>query len=110
MRVKKSLVMQIKGIEWTIHLQSHSSYKRKHGSDSDAIMYPDLREIYYSKEMLIPRIVRHELMHAWVESSGIYCSNMKAGQMEELCSVIIGDHGPELFHQCDKIIEYFTRK
>lgn len=106
---KKSIKLNIKGIDWTFFLQSDRVYAREHGKDSDGISYPGDKEVYFRKSSLSPVVVRHELNHCFVASSGASSSDLDSSQMEELCSEIVGEHAIHIVDLADKIIETFLK-
>jgi hypothetical protein len=106
---KKPYTANIKGIEWRFHLQTQRAYVRDHGKDSDAITYPYDKDVYFNSSRLTPHVIRHELMHVYVASSGTSSANLTAEQMEELCSEIYEQHGPEMDMLVDKLLEHFLR-
>lgn len=106
---KKSLKISIKGIDWTIFGQSNASYVREHGNDSAAITYPAHREIYFNFSYVTPGYVKHELMHAYVSSSGTNSSKLAADQVEELCAEIIEEHYYEIGDISNKILSFLLK-
>ena len=65
---KNSLVVKIKGVEWTVKLQSNAVFARQHGSRIFGVVYPYDREMYFNKSGLTMSILRHELFHALLHS------------------------------------------
>jgi hypothetical protein len=106
---KKPYKATIKGMDWEFHLQTNSSYVRKHGNDSGAIAYPEDRDVFFNANYLSGGKIRHELMHVYVASSGINSASLTKDQMEELCAEIVELHGPELMYLTDKILEHFLK-
>ena len=110
MSKKNSFKLKIKGIDWTVYLQSDSAYSRSHGTDSSAIMSPEDNEIFFKKSKIRPYLVRHELFHAYISSCNTNSSNLTPDQIEELCVEVYGDHGPEMALQCDQILNFLLKK
>lgn len=106
MSKKKSLVIQIKGLEWQVFSQTNTSYIRQHGKDSGAITYLKEKQIYFNKDHFNPGYIRHELLHAFVSSSGINSSSLDADQIEELCAEIVEEHYFEIGSLTDKITNF----
>lgn len=102
-RKKKYIKILVKGLEWTVYAQSNSSYIRNHGKDSGAITYIPNREMYFNIDHYNPNYAFHELLHAFVASSGTTSSGLDADQMEELCAEIISEHYYELGDLQNKI-------
>lgn len=109
MSKKKALKITIKGVEWTIFAQSNTQYIRAHGKDSGAITYLRDREIYFNTGHFTPGYVRHELLHAYVSSSGTTSSNLTADQVEELCAEIVEEHFYEIGGLTDKIVNFLLK-
>jgi hypothetical protein len=108
--MSKTFTITAMGIEWVIYLQTPSTYKRMHGSDSEGITYPGDREIYFNKDYFTPAVVRHELMHCYHGSSPTSSSALKADQKEEESCEIFGEYGPLMIMQADQIVSFFARK
>ena len=106
---KKYFESKIKGIDWKFHSQTNSAYVRKHGSDSGAITYTNDREVFFNLSHFSPGIVRHEVFHCYVASSGTNSAGLNPGQMEELCADIYENHGPEMDLLVDKLLEFLLR-
>lgn len=109
MSKKKSFKLHIKGLEWTVYGQSNLQYIRAHGKDSAAITYLTDREMYFNVNHFNSEFVRHELLHAYVASSGVTSSSLSADQIEELCCEIFGEHGVEMMGQADKIVNFLLK-
>lgn len=105
-RVFKQL---IKGIEWEFHSLSNASYVRRHGNDSGAITYTNDHDVFFNSSHFSPGIVRHEVFHTYIASSGTNSASLTSDQMEELCAEIYQSHGPEMDLLVDKILEFFLR-
>lgn len=109
MSKKKSLKINIKGLEWTVVGQTASAYTRAHGRDSAAITYLQDRVMYFNLSHFNSEFVRHELGHAYAASCGTTSSSLSADQVEELMCEIIGEHGPELIVLADKIVNFLLK-
>jgi hypothetical protein len=106
---KKPYKANVKGIDWDFHLQTNTAYVRAHGKDSGAITYPGDRDVYFNQSHLSPGVVRHEILHVYVSSSGTHSANLTADNMEELCCELYETHGPDMDLLVDKILEHFLR-
>ena len=94
----------IKGSEWHFYLESGSTYKRKHGSDSDAITYVKEREVYFNRPGFDTSAVRHELFHIYISESNTNSSpDFTKDDMEDLGAEIVGEFGPLIVQEADFI-------
>ena len=101
---KKFVTRTIKGAEWHFYLESGSVYKRKHGSDSDAITYVKEREVYFNRPGFDTSAVRHELFHIYIAESNTNSSpDFTKDDMEDLGAEIIGESGPLIMFDSDFI-------
>lgn len=106
---KKPYKATVKGMDWEFHLQSNAQYVRYNGKDSGAITYLGDRDVYFNSSQLSPGIVRHEILHVYIASSGINSASLTADQMEEICCEVYEVFGPEMDLLVDKILEHFLR-
>lgn len=106
---RKPYTASIKGITWDFHLQSSAAYRRAHGKDSGAISYLGDKDVYFDSSQLSPGVVRHEVFHVYVASSGINSAGLTADQMEEVAAETYESFGPEMDLLVDKILEHFLR-
>lgn len=105
----KELTYNIKGKNWKFIFLTTKTYEKKHGDDSDGIADVTTRTVTFDKEVVTTGIVRHELMHVWVESSNTGSSDLKPDQVEEMCAVIFQEHGLEMCMLADQIVEDYKR-
>lgn len=104
MASKKFVTRTIKGAEWHFYLESQTVYKRKHGSDSDAITYIKEREVFFNRPGFDTNVVRHELFHIYVAESNTNSSpDFTKDDMEDLGAEIMGEHGPLIVQEADFI-------
>lgn len=106
-RNKKCIKIMVKGLEWTVYVQSKAAYVRNHGNDSSGITYISSREIFFNEANYMPYYAFHEILHAFVGSSGTTASSLNADQIEELCAEIISEHYyeiGELQHKITKLV------
>ena len=109
MTKKRTYKDRIKGVEWTFILLPKASYVRGHGNDSDASTYPYDKEVFFNADRLGPGVVRHEVFHVFVASSGTNSASLTADQMEEVSCELYEQHGPEMDWLVDKILEAFLK-
>jgi hypothetical protein len=108
--MSKVFTFSIMGIDWQVYLQSPSSYKKIHGSDSEAITYPSDREVYFNKDYFSAETIRHEVFHCYVASSPTNSATLNADQKEEQCCELFEKYGPLMMLQVDQILCFFSRK
>lgn len=108
-KVKKSLKILIKGVEWTVYVQPNLSYIRQHGNDSGAITYINDKDIFFNSDHVNTGYIRHELTHAFVASSGINSSSLDQDQFEELFCEIVEEHYHDIGSLTDKIINFILK-
>lgn len=101
---KKFVTRNIKGAEWHFYLESSSVYRRKHGSDSGAIVYIKEREVFFNKAEFDTNAVRHEIFHIYVAESNTNSSpDFTKDDMEDLGAEIMGEHGALIVQEADFI-------
>lgn len=104
MKKKNFVAIPIKGSEWHFFLESTTVYKRKHGTDSEAIMYPKEKEVYFNASMFDTSNVKHELFHVYVaESHVISSSDFTKDDMEEIGAEIVGEFNELISYQANVI-------
>lgn len=106
MAKKSYMTLTIKGLEWKIFVETPALYKRKHGSDSAAITYPEDREVYFCTDRVKFGLVMHELGHALIASSGTASANITAHQMEELILELLEEHYFDLGNWTRNVLDY----
>ena len=103
---KKHLTINVKGLDWSIYVQTKSAYTRNHGSDSSAITYPSSREVYFNKYDISIGLIRHELLHVFVSSNNVTSSRLSPAQIEELCCEIVQDHFRDIDMLSEKVLNF----
>lgn len=103
----KTIVRNIRGSDWTFNVMTKRAYEKKHGDDSAAITTTNARYVDIQSDHLAPAILRHELLHIYVNMSSTSSSDLKPDQVEEMCAEIIGTHGLEICMIADDIVNYF---
>ena len=105
----KHFSLNIKGIAWKVVIQTPGAYKRMHGSDSSAIMYPDDRELYFKKDHLKFGTVCHELLHCYIASAGTTSADMRNDQVEEHICELLEDHIFDLLNDAKKVMDFIAK-
>lgn len=104
MTSKKFVTKSIKGNEWHFYLETPTTYKRKHGNDSDAITYIKERQVFFNRAEFDTNVVRHELFHIYVaESNTVSSPDFTKDDMEDLGAEIVGESGPLIIQDADFI-------
>ena len=106
---KKPYAANVRGINWEFHLQTNAQYIRHNGKDSGAITYLGDKDVWFNQSQLSPGVVRHEVFHVYIASSGINSANLTADQMEEIAAETFESFGPEMDLLVDKILEHFLK-
>ena len=104
MAKKRSIRLDIKGVQYEFILQSPQTYRRNHGSDSDAVTYTKERIVYFRTDAFTPNTVKHELMHCFYAESHTGSSDLKADQVEEVFCELVAEMYFQIGDICDKII------
>jgi hypothetical protein len=73
--------IMIKGKEWEVTFLFPKVYAKKHGIDSDAITMSSIRTIFFKTDAFNPIVIRHELLHAFVNETCINSSDLTCDQM-----------------------------
>lgn len=110
MTKNEHITINIKGIPWKIYVHNPTVYRRKHGSDSSAITYPEDYEIHFKKDHIRYGTVLHELGHALTWSSGSASTNMDKDQMEELIWGLMEDHYFDLGNWARIVQDYIAKQ
>lgn len=101
------LVVLIKGKQWRVYIQTHTAYKRKHGKDSYAIVYPEDREIWFDKSNLKLSLIRHEVFHSFQWSTDTeHTAELSVSDTEEISCTIYGNNSKEIENVVDQIVDY----
>ena len=106
---RKPYTATVKGITWEFHLQSNATYIRHNGKDSGAITYLGDKQVWFNQSQLSPGVIRHEVFHVYIASSGVSSATLSADNMEEIAAEIYECHGPEMDLLVDRILEHFLR-
>lgn len=99
--------INVKGLEWSFHLQTDLAYRKKHGSDSAGITYPGDKAVFFNKAHLSFNYIIHELIHVYYASCLTNSSDLKPDQVEDNCCEILGEHYFEIGSNAQKILDYF---
>lgn len=110
MSKRKYLEEPIKGKTWKVFVQTNSAYIRMHGKDSHAVAYPIEREMYFNKSDVSLRLIRHEVFHAYTNSTDTeYTSKMTAADQEELDCTVYGNNADEIAITVANIVDYILK-
>ena len=102
----KNIEVSIKGRPWKVRFLSNSQYNKKdYGEDSCALTSCSTREIIFNISKITMGTIRHELLHAFVNECNIESSGLDAIQKEELCCSIIDEHGTDITHTTENIVD-----
>lgn len=104
MRKKKSIEVEIKGVLYEFILQNPQTYKRNHGSDSDAVTYIREKKVYFRTDEFTPQVVKHELGHVFFAESHTGSSDLKPDQVEEVFCEILAELYFQIGAVCDRIL------
>lgn len=104
---KNTLLINIKGVEWKVKLQSNSVFVRNHGANTYGVVYPYDREMYLNKSHLSLEIIRHELWHILLHSLDMeFTDGIPADALEEICATSYANNGLALQEAEDRIINF----
>jgi hypothetical protein len=109
MTKNKHLTLKVKGIEWKVFIQTPAAYKRKHGNDSDAITYPDDKELHFKKDHVRFGTCLHEVWHLFIACSGINSASLTVDQFEEVSAEILEEHYFDIGDTAKKIMDFIAK-
>lgn len=106
-----SLVIQIKGANWTIRRLTTRKFTKIHDDKKcPALTVPCDREIHLNSNLHTPQFIRHELLHAFVsECNTESMTSLTIDDMEELCASIVAEYAFDIIKVADYIHEYFLK-
>lgn len=104
MAKKRSITIDIKGVPYEFILQSPQTYRRNHGSDSDAITYTKEKKVYFRRDEFTFRVVLHETCHAYYAESHTASSDLTPDQVEEVFCELLSEMYFQIGEVCAKII------
>lgn len=87
-KARRSLVVSVKGVDYTINLLATSVYYKKNGEDSAGITDPNSKTVdICDKEYTLDTII-HELFHCFYNECVTLSANLQNDQIEEVfCEV-----------------------
>jgi len=84
------LKFKIGGDSWEFNLISSVTYRRRFGSDSEAICLLREKEVWFSRNDFGLNVVAHELVHILFSQSAHGSSDLDSHQTEEIAAEIMG--------------------
>lgn len=101
------LQVNIKGFHWQIELLDHPTYVESLGDTSAAIADRSLKKIYINEEYFNIKTVRHEIVHAFMDSLCLSsCENLSIEDYEEIVCEVIANHIIDI----EKTSQYILKK
>ena len=97
----------IKGANWLIKKLTPRKFKKVHHESWAAVTLPETKEIHINGDTYLPKDIRHELVHAFVEETNTNDVDMSAYDMEELCCNLFAEFGIDIIKLTDQIITKF---
>lgn len=108
--VIKSLKLNIRGIEYTCRLLNDRDYVILHGSDSDAVTISRSNTVDFKASTLSLLTVRHELGHAYFNSSLTETAELTPIQTEECMVEIWANFGERILQDSIKVFNVLNKK
>jgi len=92
-QILKSYSLYIKDVLWTFRVLTHEEYKKTHGDDSQAITQYEHKRVDFDADKLVLSLVRHELLHVYVDSCMLYSTtSISSEDKEEIIAEILEYH------------------
>lgn len=111
MKPLASIILLIKGREWTFKLFSDRAFNKLHnieGNENNAAMtIPTMYEVHFAKSDWCMVDIRHELGHVLYAMTQTASASHDPDQVEETMCEIIGQNAPEIILWSDRIAERF---
>lgn len=110
MKPLASIVLKIKGRNWTFLLLTDRAFNKLHnpeGESNAAMTLFTKYEVHFAKTDWSLVDIRHELGHCYYAMSQVGSSELTPSQVEETMCSIFGAHGPEMSLIADRIAECF---
>lgn len=106
--MSSEFTIQIKGANWLIKKLTPRKFKKIHEhSEWAAVTLPSKKEIHVNGDTYLPKDIRHELVHAYIEETNTNDVDMSAYDMEELCCNLFAEFGIDIIKLSDQIITKF---
>lgn len=106
----KELALPIRGVTHKFRLLDDLNYDRTHGEDSNGITNSITWVVDFRASSFSLRIVRHELLHAYINTSFTDTAIVSPIQVEENAAEIFGHFGPEMLKNADLIFKKLNPK
>lgn len=102
--------ISIRGVTWTVRLYNPRSYVKINGDDSRAITHLAEREIHCRQDYLDLVTLRHEVIHALIDSSHHISSDLDQDKFEEMVCEIVSEHYYDIGKWSEEIQKRFLRE
>lgn len=109
MKLCKKLKLEIRSKQWTFFLYDTDTYHKLVGADSRALTEVEKHEVYFSPEYLTLPVIRHELIHVFIESYSHYNVEFTNDQLEEVFCSIIEYYYESIDEIANKISNHFKK-
>lgn len=106
----KELALPIRGVTHKFRLLDDLNYDRTHGEDSNGITNSITWVVDFRASSFSIRLVRHELLHVYSNTSFLDSAGITATQLEECLAEVFGHFGPEMLKNADLIFKKLNPK
>ena len=104
MKSKKPYQKYIKDLLWTFTVLSKDTYIKMHGSNSFANTNYETKRVDFSEHKFSLALVRHELLHVYVDSCMLYSTeSIDACDKEEIIAEIMEHHSEDFMEYSHEI-------
>lgn len=103
----KSVTMNILDVTWTFRVISDSAFTKKYGKNTEAVTLADESQVDFRRSRVLPRLIRHELLHVLVASSNVNSAQLTRHQFEELLCEITETHHHRINMITEQLLEIF---
>ena len=104
------ITLEIKGRPWTFILMPDKRFNNLHNTEDEgnsAMTVPSTYQVHFRKSDWDVGTIRHELLHVLYNMSLVGSAELTAGQVQETCAEIVGQHAIEIVLWADRITERF---
>lgn len=104
--------IQIANCIWTIQLLGPRQFVNKLGKsykDVDGLTDTNTKVMYLRKDKLVIETIRHELFHAYFDSTYTSSASLNADQTEETAAELMGQYCRELADKSDEVFNHFVK-
>jgi hypothetical protein len=98
----------ILGKTWRTKLVTPRTYIKNHTDDSDAITILTDRAIHFRTDCFNIEVIRHELLHAFMEETMMNRASLSPFQVEEIAAEIVGRYAEEIVSLAKDIHNHFS--